>query len=279
MFTLLRLLPWQRWCGAVARLRHRLAASRRAFYKWKSFSLEMLGFLATWVGAGCGDPGFAPAVRRTLRSAVAAPHGGQRRSGVRALRGRSAAQGVGANDRVLKGRSARPLTLSADEANRLLPVAARRAAGFFRPTKRTEVVWVEGESELAVGLDGMQLQFGTGLIALTLRVRCDQTGAAEVRVQLRVRRAEAPGRPVRRGAAPPARPRADRRDLGRCAGGLRLAVRARARLGPRQRDRQGRARQPARAGRDGGDAASARDRADGAAPLQRLFGLTAAVKR
>jgi len=81
-----------------------------------------------------------------------------------------------------EGQVGRPLTLSADEANRLLPVAARRAAGFFRPTKRTEVVWVEGESELAVGLDGMQLQFGTGLIALTLRVRCDQTGAAEVRV-------------------------------------------------------------------------------------------------
>lgn len=72
--------------------------------------------------------------------------------------------------------------LSADEADRLLPVAARRAAGFFRPTTRTEVVWVEGESELAVSLDGMKLQFGTGILVLTLLVRCDQTGAAEVRV-------------------------------------------------------------------------------------------------
>lgn len=81
-----------------------------------------------------------------------------------------------------EGQVGRPVFLSADEAHRLLPVAARRAAGFFRPTKRSEVVWVDGESELAVGLDGMQLQFGNGLIALTLRVRCDQTGAAEVRV-------------------------------------------------------------------------------------------------
>ena len=43
-------------------------------------------------------------------------------------------------------------------------------------------MWVEGDSELAVGLDGMRLQFDTGLIALAVRVRCDQTGDAEVRV-------------------------------------------------------------------------------------------------
>ena len=33
-------------------------------------------------------------------------------------------------------------------------VASRRAAGFFRPTQRSEVVWVEGENELAVGIAG-----------------------------------------------------------------------------------------------------------------------------
>jgi len=81
-----------------------------------------------------------------------------------------------------EGQVGKSIALSADEAIRLLPIAARRAAGFFRPTKRTEVVWVEGDSELAVGLDGMRLQFDTGLIALTLKVRCDQTGDAEVRV-------------------------------------------------------------------------------------------------
>jgi hypothetical protein len=81
-----------------------------------------------------------------------------------------------------EGQVGKAVFLGAAEADRLLPVAARRAAGFFRPTKRTEVVWVEGESELAVSLDGLKLQFGTGILVLTLPVRCDQTGAAEVRV-------------------------------------------------------------------------------------------------
>ena len=81
-----------------------------------------------------------------------------------------------------EGQVGKSVLLSADEAARLLPVAARRAAGFFRPTKRTEVVWVEGESELAVSLDGLKLQFGTGILVMTLLVRCDQTGAAEVHV-------------------------------------------------------------------------------------------------
>ena len=82
----------------------------------------------------------------------------------------------------LEGQVGKAVLISNDDAQRLLPVAARRAAGFFRPSKRTEVVWVDGESELAVGLDGMRLQFGTGLFVLTLPVRCDQTGAAEVSV-------------------------------------------------------------------------------------------------
>jgi hypothetical protein len=72
--------------------------------------------------------------------------------------------------------------LSSDEAQRLLPVAARRAAGFFRPTTRAEVVWVDGESELAVSLTKLKIGFGNGFIALSLAVRCDQTGDAEVRV-------------------------------------------------------------------------------------------------
>lgn len=81
-----------------------------------------------------------------------------------------------------EGQVGKAVFLSSAEAQRLLPVAARRAAGFFRPTKRTEVVWVEGESELAVSLDGLKLQFGNGILVMTLLVRCDQTGAAEVRV-------------------------------------------------------------------------------------------------
>jgi len=91
-----------------------------------------------------------------------------------------------------EGQVGKPVLLSAAEAERLLPVAARRAAGFFRPTKRTEVVWVEGESELAVSLDGMKLQFGSGILIMTLLVRCDQTGPAEVRVHFACGEAERP---------------------------------------------------------------------------------------
>ena len=81
-----------------------------------------------------------------------------------------------------EGQLGMAIFLNAADAQRLMPVAARRAAGFFRPTQRTEIVWVDGESELAVGLDGWKLQFGTGLFVVTLPVRCDQTDATEVRV-------------------------------------------------------------------------------------------------
>jgi len=102
-----------------------------------------------------------------------------------------------------EGQVGQAVFLSADEATRLLPVAARRAAGFFRPTKRTEVVRVEGESELAVSLDGLKLQFGSGILVMTLLVRCDQTGAAEVRVHFACGK---PGRPAGLYAAAQRRP-------------------------------------------------------------------------
>lgn len=68
------------------------------------------------------------------------------------------------------------------QATELLRVAARRAVGWFRPTRRTEVVWVEGESELAVDLAQLTVKLGTGLILVALPVRCDQTGPATVEV-------------------------------------------------------------------------------------------------
>jgi hypothetical protein len=81
-----------------------------------------------------------------------------------------------------EGQVGKSVLIKPTDAARLLPVAARRAAGFFRPTRHTEVVWVEGESELAVSLDAVKLEFGTGILVMGLRVRCDQTGEAEVRV-------------------------------------------------------------------------------------------------
>jgi hypothetical protein len=68
------------------------------------------------------------------------------------------------------------------KATELLRVAARRAAGLVRPSARTEVVWVQGDNELAVGLQGLALSLATGEIHLRLPVRCDQSGAAFVEV-------------------------------------------------------------------------------------------------
>jgi hypothetical protein len=66
------------------------------------------------------------------------------------------------------------LHLDPDSAQRLLRVAALRAAGFFRPTKRTTIVWVDGNNQLAVTVAEMGIQLGDGLVVVVLPVRCDQ---------------------------------------------------------------------------------------------------------
>lgn len=73
-----------------------------------------------------------------------------------------------------------PVRITPRQGNELMRVASRRAAGFFRPTTRTEVVWVEGESELAVGIAGVDVKLADGLIRVLIPVRCDQSGPAVV---------------------------------------------------------------------------------------------------
>jgi len=80
------------------------------------------------------------------------------------------------------GEPATPVFVEAKQASDLLRVAARRSAGLFRPTKRTEVVWVDGDRELAVNLVDLQVKFAAGAIRVTIPVRCDQTGNAVVEV-------------------------------------------------------------------------------------------------
>ena len=75
-----------------------------------------------------------------------------------------------------------PVFIEAGRSIELIRVASRRAAGFFRPTQRSEVVWVEGENELAVGIAGVDVKLGDGLIRVLIPVRCDQSGAASVEV-------------------------------------------------------------------------------------------------
>lgn len=79
-----------------------------------------------------------------------------------------------------------------DRATDLLRVAARRAAGFFRPSKRNEVVWVEGENELAVLFAEVNVKLSPGLIRIGIPVRCDQTGPALVEVLFAVGSPEQP---------------------------------------------------------------------------------------
>jgi hypothetical protein len=59
-------------------------------------------------------------------------------------------------------------------AAQLMRVAALRSAGLFRPTKRTEIAWVDGQDELAVLVGELDLQLADGLVVVVVPVRCDQ---------------------------------------------------------------------------------------------------------
>lgn len=80
------------------------------------------------------------------------------------------------------GATGAPVLVPASTVSELLCVAAKRASGLLRPTKRTEVIWVDGDRELAVDIAGLQAQCSEGAIQLLIPVRCDQTGATSVDV-------------------------------------------------------------------------------------------------
>ncbi len=93
--------------------------------------------------------------------------------------------------------------IEAGRSVELLRVAARRAAGFYRATQRTEVVWVQGENELAVVMTGVDVKLADGLIRVRIPVRCDQSGAASVEVLFAT---GSPTQPAGLYAAAPRRP-------------------------------------------------------------------------
>ena len=90
------------------------------------------------------------------------------------------------------GEVAKPVFVEGKQVSELLCVAARVAAGLFRPTKRTEVVWVSGDSELAVNIVELSVKLADGLIHVIVPVRCDQTGSATVEVGFAVGSASQP---------------------------------------------------------------------------------------
>src|SRR4051812_46498929 len=91
-----------------------------------------------------------------------------------------------------EGELSPPVFVEAGRATEFLRVAAKRAAGFFRPTKRTEVVWVQGDSELAVSLVEIDVKIANGLIIALIPVRCDQTGPATIEVFFAVGSGDSP---------------------------------------------------------------------------------------
>lgn len=93
---------------------------------------------------------------------------------------------------VAEGDSVRPVFIEAGRAPEMLRVAARLAAGFFRPTKRNEVVWVDGENEIAVNFAEIGVKLSDGLMLVTLPVRCDQVGEARIDVLFAVGSPDAP---------------------------------------------------------------------------------------
>lgn len=53
-------------------------------------------------------------------------------------------------------------------------------------TESPSVVWVRGDSELAVHCDRARVALGTGTVVVGVRVECDQSGPAEITVPLAV---------------------------------------------------------------------------------------------
>jgi hypothetical protein len=85
-----------------------------------------------------------------------------------------------------------PITVDVERATELLRVAALRASGFFRATQRTEVVWVEGDRELAVVVAELRVALADGMLRVRIPVRCDQTGPTNVEVAFAVGSPKAP---------------------------------------------------------------------------------------
>jgi hypothetical protein len=90
------------------------------------------------------------------------------------------------------GELSNPVVVDAKRASEFVRVAARRSAGLFHPTKRREIIWVDGDRELAVSVADLQVKLADGLIKVLIPVLCDQTGATRVEVAFAVGSAKAP---------------------------------------------------------------------------------------
>lgn len=72
------------------------------------------------------------------------------------------------------GEVGQAIRLDRESAVRLMRVSALRAAGFFRPTRRTTIAWVDGANQLAIQVAELDLVVEEGQVVVLLPVRCDQ---------------------------------------------------------------------------------------------------------
>jgi hypothetical protein len=79
-----------------------------------------------------------------------------------------------------------PLRVPVDVVKRLAVVAARHTSGLSRAGRTNTAVWTSGDSELLVGIGAVDVQTLDGVIVVTIPVRCDQSGPAEVHVTFAV---------------------------------------------------------------------------------------------
>jgi len=85
-----------------------------------------------------------------------------------------------------------PVNVDSEHATELLRIAARRAVGLVPPSQQTEVVWVHGDSQLAISLIRLNLKLTDGLILVYIPARSDQTRETMIEVGFAVGKADEP---------------------------------------------------------------------------------------
>lgn len=81
-----------------------------------------------------------------------------------------------------EGTTAAPVRIDSKQASELLRAVARQSVGLVASAENTEVVWVDGDRELAIDLANLPVSIGDGEIQIAITVRCDQTGPASIEI-------------------------------------------------------------------------------------------------
>jgi hypothetical protein len=104
------------------------------------------------------------------------------------------------------GTTSDPVEVTAEEAGRLLPLAALAASGLdhAQQERGADIIWREGDRELLIHAAKVSAAFAPGVVAVSIPVRCDQSDEALVHVSFAVGH---PRRPAGLIAATESRPR------------------------------------------------------------------------